>query len=172
MTPANVDYAKEPSDKILGIDDLVEVIIEYIHHLGNHNVAYVQTRILLLASEFNIDFRWPVVGERRSESMLEGLLYGDNPIPRKILPFDGYSFLEGPPEEYVDIHSYFAIRQIEVRLYDETYSNFIDLQKRYLTLFFEHLLSREMLNKRFLLTELILKGLPAKEEPEPWDENW
>lgn len=171
MSAASLDYSTESAGKVLGIDDLVEVILEYIHHLGSHNVEYVKTRILLLAAEFEIEFKWPVPGVERRASMLENLIYGDNPIPRKILPFDKYLFLEGPPEEQVDIYAYFAIREIEKALYEETYSNLINLQRRYLTLLIERLLPPHVLQKKILLLELIDKGLPVKEEAE-FGEEW
>lgn len=170
MIPNQVDYTAEGSDKKLGLADLVECITEYVHYSINHDSEYLKLRIALLLAEFDIDFKWPTNGERREFSVLENLIYGENILPTKILPFDSYVFLEGPPLSRHDVHSFFQVRRDQKNLYDQTRSQFIELQKLYLVIFFQRLVPLELQFKEIELKNLVARGLPVKEIIPTWDE--
>ena len=148
------DYSNEPSNKVLDLNSLIEVIHEFFDPTFPHDSEYLRIRINLLRNFFGIGSDSINSNSQVIDRLLEG--YGEIKSVQ-VLPFEGAS--EVPDSIDTEAHVYIAkkfekeLKQIR----DKAYA----IQRAYITYLIEHSISSPKLtSKTVTLSELISQGLP------------
>ena len=150
------DYANEELNKVLDIYSLIEAIHEYFHPTSDHDLDYLEKRILLLREAFNL-------GENSSNEnskVVTELLSGFGQLPSlRLLPFEGA--LEVPntldTEAHVEIN-----KQYETRI-DQIRASVQEIQRAYITYVIIHAVEARLRSKKITLAQLIAEGLPESD---------
>jgi hypothetical protein len=150
------DYANEELNKVLDIYALIEAIHEYFDPTSDHDLDYLEKRILLLREAFNL-------GENSSNEnskVVTELLSGFGQIPSlRLLPFDGA--LEVPKtldsEAHVEVNKQYGTRINQIRL------SVREIQRAYITYVIIHAVEARLRSKKISLEQLIAEGLPESD---------
>ena len=150
------DYANEELNKVLDIHALIEAIHEYFDPTSDHDLDYLEKRILLLREAFNL-------GENSSNEnskVVTELLTGFGQLPTlRLLPFDGA--LEVPntldSEAHVEINKQYGSRINQIR------ESVREIQRAYITYVIIHAVDGRLRSKEITLGQLVAEGLPESD---------
>jgi hypothetical protein len=150
------DYTNEELNKVLDIHALIEAIHEYFDPTSDHDLDYLEKRILLLREAFNL-------GENSSNEnskVVTELLTGFGQLPTlRLLPFDGA--LEVPntldSEAHVEINKQYGSRINQIR------ESVREIQRAYITYVIIHAVDGRLRSKEITLGQLVAEGLPESD---------
>ena len=170
MSESYANYSDEPLEKILGVEDLTEAIIERVHFSQHHDCKYLDQRIELLCTWIGLEFDWQPFDGRTRLSSLEELIRGDQQLSKTILPFDGSIFYEGHGNR-PDAKAYFDVREKMESEYTVVQSMILQIHRAYLSEFLMNLTTAEDREATFTLEDLVLNGLPRSEVVSNWEDE-
>jgi predicted RND superfamily exporter protein len=148
------DYSNEPSNKVLDLNSLIEVIHEFFDPTFPHDSEYLRIRINLLRNLFDIGSGSNNPNSRVIDELLDG--YGEIKKVR-VLPFEGA--LEVP--DSIDTEAHFRIEKQFKKELKQIRDNAYVVQRAYITYLIQHSISKPRLrSKTVTLAELISQGLP------------
>ena len=150
------DYTNEELSKVLNIHALIEAIHEYFDPTSDHDLDYLEKRILLLREAFNL-------GENSSNEnskVVTQLLSGFGQLPSlRVLPFEGA--LEVPnsldTEAHVEINKQYGTKINQIR------ESVREIQRAYITYVILHSVEGRLRSKEITLGQLVAEGLPESD---------
>ena len=150
------DYTNEELSKVLNIHALIEAIHEYFDPTSDHDLDYLEKRILLLREAFNL-------GENSSNEnskVVTQLLSGFGQLPSlRVLPFEGA--LEVPnsldTEAHVEINKQYGTKINQIR------ESVREIQRAYITYVILHSVEGRLRSKEITLGHLVAEGLPESD---------